>query len=47
MTKAIEQNPREVKSEFREYFPENIADNELIEYVNTHPISNIDNPLTR
>ena len=47
MTKAIEQNPREVKSEFREYFPENIADNELIDYVNTHPISNIDNPLTR
>ena len=47
MTKAIEQNPREVRSEFREYFPENIADNELIEYVNTHPISSIDNPLTR
>ena len=47
ITKAIEQNPREVRSEFRGYFPENLADNELISYVHTHPVSNTDNPLTR
>ena len=46
IAKAIELNPQEVKTEFSGYFPNNLADDELLSFVHSHPIPENNNPLT-
>ena len=46
IAKAIAKNPQEVRSEFHEYFPHHLTDEELLPFVYSHPITDKNNPLT-
>ena len=46
IAKAIAKNPQEVRSEFHEYFPYHLTDDELLPFVYSHPITDKNNPLT-